>query len=179
MKAFFLCMLLLLSSKLSLGQGNVGAEMARLTEILEVESALEEEEREVSGTLTLDGSYDTEGALQRLWQRFLDKLYDAGKAELGFSWKLVMLAMLCSLAVILSPEQRIGKNAELAACCMAALLLMGRTEGVLEQAEAVLYRLSDYGKAAFPAYFMTVAACGASVSASVKYASVSFVSTTM
>ena len=176
MKAILLCMLFLFSSDPSLGQREIGAETARLTEIYEVENALEEKEREISGTLTLDGSYDAEAALHRLWRSVLDKLHDAGKAELGFSWDLVMLAILCSLVGVLSPEQRIGKNAELAACCMAALLLMGRAEGVLEEAEDALYRLSDYGKAAFPAYFLSVAACGASVSASVKYASVSFVS---
>ena len=113
MKAILLCMLFLFSSDPSLGQREIGAETARLTEIYEVENALEEKEREISGTLTLDGSYDAEAALHRLWRSVLEKLHDAGKAELGFSWNLVMLAILCSLVGVLSPEQRIGKNAEL------------------------------------------------------------------
>ncbi len=176
MKRAFLCLLLMLSSPALRGQADIEEETARRTEIIRVESALGEEERSVSGELSLDGSYDAEGALARLWDRFLQALLSSAKRELGFAWKLVMIAALCSIAGILSQDRRVTNFAEMAACCSAALLLAGSAESVIPEARDTLYRLSDYGKAAFPAFFLAVASCGASVSATVKYASVCFAS---
>ena len=176
MKRAVLCLLLMLSAPCLRGQADIQEETARRLEISRVEDSLDEEEKEISGELTLDGSYDARGALARLWDRFAEALLSSAKEELGFAWKLVLIAALCSLAVILSPDRRIGRHAELAACCAAALLLSGSAECVIPEARNTLFRLSDYGKAAFPAFFMAAASCGASVSASVKYASVSFAS---
>lgn len=176
MRGWILSMLLLFSCGGSWGQASVETEMAKRTELELVESSLTEEERAVSGDMVLDGSYDTAGALHRLWARFLLMAKETAKNEFSFAWKLVLIAALAAAVMILSPDPRIGNHAELAACCSAALLLTGSAESVISQASAALYRLSDYGKAAFPAFFMTAAACGQSVSASVRYASVSFVS---
>ncbi len=176
MKGWLLCVLLLLSQNLAPGQAPLETEMTRLAELDAVESALNGEEREVSGDLILDGTYDTAGALSRLWDRFLLVAKETAKKEFAFVWKLVLIAALAAVVVILAPDPRIGNHAEIAACCLAALLLAGSTESVIGQATEALYRLSDYGRAAFPAFFLTAAAAGQSVSASVKYASVSFVS---
>lgn len=153
---------------------DVGEETERLTEIRQVEEALEEEERALSGELRLDGSYDAAGALARLWESFLTHLKESFHRELGFALSLVGIAALCGLAGLFCPDKTIGEELEIAACCMAALLLGGSAGSVVREAEDALFRLSDYGKAAFPAFFSAVAACGTPVSASVKYASVCF-----
>ncbi len=176
MKRAILCLLLILSSPAVCGQVDIEEEAARRTEILRVESALGEEERSISGELSLDGSYDAQGALARLRDRFLQAFAEGAKRELGFAGKLVLIAALCGLTLLLSPERRTADFAEMAACCSAALLLGGSAESVIPEARDTLYRLSDYGKAAFPAFFLAVASCGAGVSASVKYASVCFAS---
>ena len=176
MRRALLCLVLMLSSPCLRGQAEIGEETARRTEIVRVESALSEEERGVSGELSLDGSYDAAAALARIRDRFMDALLSTAKKELGFAWKLVLIAALCSMTVILSPGRSEKNFAEMAACCMAALLLAGTAESVIPEARETLYRLSDYGKAAFPAFYLAVASCGAGVSASVKYASICFAS---
>ena len=176
MKRALLCLLMVLSSPVLCGQVDIEDETARRTEIIRVESALGEEERGVSGELTLDGSYDAQGALSRLWERFLHSLLSSAKNELAFAWKLVLIAALSSMTALLSPDRRAARFAEISSCCAAALLLAGSAGTVIPEARDTLYRLSDYGKAAFPAFFLAVASCGAGVSASVKYASVCFAS---
>lgn len=177
MKPLILCLFFCLSPSFFTGQaGDIGEETEKLTEIRQVESSLDAEARDVSGNLSLDGSYDTEGAIARLWNHFLDRFLAGIKKETKFAWKILLTACAASMVMILIPDQKRAGFAELGACCTAALLLIGSAESVIPETRDALFRLSDYGKAAFPAYFMTVAACGASVSASVKYASVSFAS---
>ena len=74
MKRAVLCLLLMLSSPCLRGQAEIQEEAAHRMEISRVEDTLDEEEREISGNLTLDGSYDAPGALARLWDRFAEAL---------------------------------------------------------------------------------------------------------
>ena len=165
---------------LSIFQGDrfftaAGEETAELTEAYSVQESLEDEERSVAGTLTLDGSYDARGALGRLWERFAAAVSGSLRKELGFAGKLLVLCLACGLCSSFSQDKRFTAFGEIASCCISVLLLSGGVEGVISQAENALFRLSDYSKAAFPAFFSTVAACGATASAAVKYASASFV----
>lgn len=153
---------------------DLGEEAARMTEVFQVENGLDEDELAVSGELRVDGSYDARGAIARLWDRFVTDVRDQLREELRFALRMVLIAFLCSIASVFSPNQKLTEYMEIAACCTAALLLAGSMDGIITQAEGTLNRLSDYGKAAFPAFFTTVAACGAAVSASVKYAAVCF-----
>ena len=153
---------------------SIEEETARATDIYQVESGLDEEERSVSGELRIDGTYDARGALGRLLVRFWNKLREELRREMHFGVVLIAIALLGSLASSICPGNRIPEAMELISCCTAALLLAGSLGGVISQAADALTRLSDYSKAAVPAFFTTLAACGAAVSASVKYASVSF-----
>ena len=96
MRGWILSMLLLFSCGGSWGQASVETEMAKRTELDLVESSLTEEERAVSGDMALDGSYDTAGALHRLWARFLLMAKETAKNEFSFAWKLVLIAALAA-----------------------------------------------------------------------------------
>lgn len=149
-------------------------ETARETEAQHVEMALTEEERQISGPLRLDGAYDLRGALQRLWQRFFMLAKESIKEELGFSAKLVLIGLTCSMGVALSPGGKTSPWVELSCCMAAVLLLSGSTKSVINQAEESLAHLQDYAMAAFPAFYTTLAACGAPGSAAARYAAVQF-----
>ncbi len=168
-----LCILLLLPCLvLSRGPVDIEEETARQTGVYQVEDSLTEDERALSGELRLDGSYDAQGALSRLWERLLRSVKQFLYRELGFACKLVLIALACSLCAVLCPGSSLPPWLEIGACCAAVILLAGSLDGVLAQTLDALQRLQDYGLAAFPAFYTTVAACGAAASASVRYASV-------
>ena len=135
-----------------------------------VEDALPEEQREISGELAVDGSYDAGGALKRLW----DSILEGARAELGENLKyaagLVAVAVFCSLAGTLSDSKSIQEYINIAGCCAAAAMIAGSVDSIINQSASALAQLSDCSKAAMPAVFTAAAACGAVVSASAKYA---------
>lgn len=141
-----------------------------------VQDGLSEDERDISGELKLDGSYDVNGALARAWRSLTDKLCRGLRSELGFAGKLLVIAVCCGLSTALSPEGRVPRWFEIGACCAATHLLADGMSGLFDQARETLAHLHDYTKAAFPAFFTSLAASGATASASVRYASVVFVS---
>ena len=149
-------------------------ETARGTEARQVEEGLTEEEREISGPLRLDGSYDPRGALQRLWQRFFRMAKERAKEELSFAARLVLIGLTCSIGMALSPGAKTQPWVELSCCMAAVLMLSGSTKSVMNQAEESLCRLQDYARAAYPAFFTTIAACGAPGSAAARCAAVQF-----
>ena len=177
MKKLFCVILLLPLFHVSCLAEGIGEETARITGIYQVEEELPEEERTVSGELRLDGTYDTSGALSRLWDRFINACKKAIRGELGFAVKLTLISLLCLFSAVLCADKRVPQSMELAACFIGILLLAGDMNSMIQEVNASLYRLSDYGKAAFPVFYSAVAASGAAVSASVKYASVSFAAT--
>lgn len=156
------------------GSAEILDEIARETETQQVEEALTEEERQISGPLRLDGSYDLRNALQRLWRRFFTLAKESIKEEVGFSAKLVLIGLACSMGMALSPGGKAPTWVELSCCMASVLLLSGSTGSVLQQAEESLAHLQDYATAAFPAFFTTLAACGAPGSAAARYAAVQF-----
>ena len=172
-----LCVLLLLPLFItSCFALDVVEETARQTKADRVEEELSPEEREISGELSLDGSYDAGGALGRLWKRLLESLKNALQKELGFAEKLIALAVCCGLCTAFYPGGKPPPWMEIGVCCAAVLLLSGSVGGVFREANNTLDHLHDYARAAFPAFFSTLAACGAPSSASVRYASIVFAS---
>ena len=149
---------------------------AEITEIEQVEDGLLEEERVILGDLRLDGTYDGRGALSRLAERIGELAAQQIRSELSFVLKLIFIAVVSAVATLFSQDKRITETVEIASCCSAVLLLAGDVRSVIGQATEAIYRLSDYGKAAFPAFFSAAAVCGSPASASVKYASVCFAS---
>lgn len=147
-------------------------EAADIANVRAVEEALPEEEREVSGELSLDGGYDTGGALKRLWEKLVSAAKEQLRAELGYAASLIAIAVVCAAASAVCREGRISEYISIAGCCAAALMLAGSMDSVISNAAATVDRLSDYSKAAIPAVFAAAAACGAVASASAEYAAV-------
>ena len=168
----FLCVLLLLSHPLQYEEAL--PETAEMTGIYEVESGLTEEEREISGGLTVDGSYDAGAALLRLWKQIRQSAGDRLRSEVNFVGGILGMSLLCALAGALCPDGKIPAIAELASCCAVSLLLAGNLESVIRETVDALNRIADYAKAALPCYFTACAAAGAAVSASAKNAALLF-----
>lgn len=145
---------------------------ADMAEVYAVEEALPEEQREISGELEVDGSYDAQGALSRLWDRLLSDATAQLRDSLEYAAGLVAVAVLCSVAGALTTGKSIPDYIDLAGCCAAATMIAGSLDSIIVQASSALNQLSDYSKAAIPAIFTAAAACGAVVSASAKYAAV-------
>lgn len=145
---------------------------ADMSGVYEIQRALPEEERKISGELRVDGSYDTGGALKRLWGRLLSEAAEQLREDLGYASALVAIAVFCSLAGAAAAGKNIPEYINIAGCCAAAFMIAGSMDSIIAQASEALARLSDYSKAAMPAIFTAAAACGAVVSASARYASV-------
>ena len=74
------------------------------------EEGLREEERAVSGKLRLDGGYDLEGALQRLWTSVFNKGKAALSAEVRLGLRLFLLSLLCALGAVCCDTRRSGRR---------------------------------------------------------------------
>ncbi len=151
---------------------DVYEQTAQMAQIYEVENALSDEELALTGNLTLDGSYDTEGALRRLWKHLLASLQEQLQNNLLYAAQLVALAALCAVLRAATPHKTISGFVDMAACCAATLMLSGSLESVIVQATETLRQLSDYSRAALPAIFTAAAFTGAVGSAAARYAAV-------
>lgn len=137
-----------------------------------LESALEHDALEVSGELRLDGSYDTKGALSRLWSKLVGKIDETIENEFGAFVSLVAIALLCACADAMSGGGKASDYISIIACCSAAQLVVGGVDSIVSQTIGALNQMSDFSKAAMPAVFTAATACGAVISSSAKYAAV-------
>ncbi|MDD6089371.1 MAG: hypothetical protein PUB77_01675 [Clostridiales bacterium] len=149
-------------------------EAAKETGLYALNELLSDEEREISGAVTADGSYDAGGAMMRLWQKFLSSVVNELRSSIGFGASLIAVALLCTLGGALCGSRNIADYIEIGGCCAAAAVTLGGVDGLIAQTVESMYRLSDYSKAALPVVFTAAAAGGAITSASVKFAAVSF-----
>ena len=170
MRVLLLVLLMLPAFTVPAYAGDIYEQAAGETGIYAMEEQLPQELREISGSLKVDGSYDTENALERLWKSFVD----SAKGELGQVLKtacsLIAISMLCALSGSLCSGKPIKEYINIAGCCAAAVSLLGSLDSIVEQTVSALNQLSDYSKAALPAIFTAAAACGAVGSAPAKYA---------
>ncbi len=149
---------------------NIDKEFADMTGIYEVENALGDEEKEISGELRLDGKLDVQGAFKRLLGNIREKALEGIRTELKFVFSILAVSVLCGLAASLCTEGNFPDYIQIAGCCTVAYMLSGTMDGIISQAIDAINRLSDYSRAAMPAIFTAAAACGAVGSSSVKYA---------
>lgn len=149
---------------------DIYSQAARETGIFAVEDQLPDEAKEISGALKVDGSYDTENALERLWNSFLQGVQRELEGNLKTAASLIAIAVLCALSGSLCSGKPIKEYISIAGCCAAAVSLLGSVDSIVEETVSALNQLSDYSKAALPAMFTAAAACGAVGSASAKYA---------
>ncbi len=142
-----------------------------LSNAYEIESMLPDSAQEISGKLRLDGSYDTQGALQRLFSRFLLQISEHLSIALKAAAELFILALLCALAESFCKTKEIRDAIDRIGCCSAALFAFGNSSQLLDQASETVRSLSDYAHVILPVLFTTAAAGGSVVSASTRYAS--------
>ena len=170
MRVFLLVLLLIPGFTVPAYAEDIYEQAADETGIYAIEDQLPEEARDISGSLKVDGSYDTENALERLWNSLIDKI----KGELGENIKtasaLIAISMLCALSGSLCSGKPIKEYINIAGCCAAAVSLLGSVDSIVGETVAALNQLSDYSNADLPAMFTAAAACGALGSASAKYA---------
>ena len=137
-----------------------------------VEEALPEEARGVGGTLTLDGSYDGAGALERLWRELWDKLHDAAKESVSSALSILAVIFLSAIAAAVCPEAKTAGLIHAASAAAAALMLTSGIESMTALSVDALEQLADYSRAALPAVFTAAAATGAVLTSSARYAAV-------
>lgn len=154
------------------GGDEIYEQVAGETGIYAIEDALPEQARDISGALKVDGSYNTENALERLWSSLLESINREIGENLKTASGLVAVAVLCALSGSVCSGKAIKEYINIAGCCAAAISLLGGVDSIVSETVASLNQLSDYSKAALPVMFTAAAACGAVSSASAKYAAV-------
>ena len=138
-----------------------------------LEEQITDEEKEISGRLSFDGSYDAGGAIARVWKSFLNNIVSELRDNLSFGATLITIALLCALGGSLCSSKGISEYIEIAGCCGAAMIMLKGVDGIVSQTVESMFRLSDYSKAALPVIFTAAAAGGALTSAGAKFAAVS------
>jgi len=138
-----------------------------------LEEQLTDEEKEISGRLSFDGSYDAGGAIARVWKSFLNNIVSELRDNLSFGATLITIALLCALGGSLCSSKGISEYIEISGCCGAAMIMLKGVDGIVSQTVESMFRLSDYSKAALPVIFTAAAAGGALTSAGAKFAAVS------
>ena len=126
-----------------------------------LEEQLTDEEKEISGKLSFDGSYDAGGAIARVWKSFLNNIVSELRDNLSFGATLITIALLCALGGSLCSSKGISEYIEIAGCCGAAMIMLKGVDGIVSQTVESMFRLSDYSKAALPVIFTAAAAGGA------------------
>lgn len=152
---------------------NVQQEAAEILEAEQVESGLGETEKEITGQLRTDGSYDAQDALKRLWEWCLAELKEKSGEEIHFALGTFAIASFCSIGSILCEGKSIGTLVEIAGCCAIVMRMTSGMDGIIEQAVNTLYQIMDYSRAAMPALYTAAAACGAVTTATARYAACS------
>lgn len=138
-----------------------------------IAEAVPESVIEISGELAVDGSYDIQKALDRLWQSFTGSIKRYIRSELKTASALIGISFLCAACGALCTDKSAERFVSTAGCCAAVYLTISGNESVLNTAESALIQLSDYSKAALPVIFTASAASGAALSAPGRYAAVS------
>lgn len=134
-----------------------------------VRDSLPEDIREIGGELRFGGDYDGAGALERLWDRFLSQIAESLRDSLREVFAVLMLAMLCSLGLVLTQGQKQSETIQIAACAGVSCLLADGMNSLIGRALQSLTDLHDYALSALPAIYSAAAAGGAPSSASAKY----------
>lgn len=145
-------------------------EIAESFGVAAVSDAVSEETEEISGRLTIDGSYDADSAMKRLWNKLCEELKSSLRAELGTAAALIAISFFCAVCSSLCTDRGSAEFASVCGCCGAVYITLNSTQNVLDRSLSAIIQLSDYSKAALPVLFTASAAGGAAISASGRYA---------
>lgn len=148
------------------------SEAASISGMDELEEAIPENARNISGSLKSDGGYDAEGALARLFKKLISSAVDELRRNVKSVVAIVAIALFSALSVSFAHDKTIQDYISIAGVCAAAGLLTDGIDGLVTQTSSALTAMSDYSRAALPAIFSAAAACGAAVSSSARYAAI-------
>ena len=140
----------------------------------EVSETLPEPIRELAGPLRVDGSYDTVGALERLWNELLSSLTLSFRAGIRESAAVFGIILLATAAAAFVEGQKESEYIQIASCASVSCLLADGIGSSIGNAGTALTTLSDYSKAVLPCIYTVAGTAGAPGSASVRYAAASF-----
>lgn len=174
MKRFLILLLIMPCFFLKAGAEGLTEGSAEIFETSRLESGLRDEELEISGHPSIDGSYDVGGAARRLWNSFVEKLWEELRANLLYGVTIIGIALFSAFGCSVSGSGKAAEFVELLGACAAATFLLTGVDSIVKLTVDAMFRLSDYSKAALPVVFTAAAAGGAAGSAGVKFAAVSF-----
>ena len=138
-----------------------------------VEDALDQSAREVSGTLTTDGSYDVRGAIGRLMDRTKAELRERAQEEIRELVRIAAIAVVCALGETVCTDGRVAEVVSMCSCAAVVLTAAGPLDSRAGELTEAIRTLCAYARAALPAVYTASAVSGAVVSAGAKYAAVS------
>lgn len=150
----------------------ITTEAENMSGINEAMDKLPDDVKEISGTINDSGTYDSGGALGRLWRKIVKDVSEEISNNVKSVAAIVAISLLSSIAAALLSDKNIQSYISIAAVCAAAVVLIKSMDGIVTQTSDAITLMTDYSRAALPAVFSAAAACGAVVSASARYAAV-------
>ena len=142
---------------------------------LDVSAAEEElpaDVREITGSLVTDGSYDVGGAIGRFVDRAKRQAADRLKDEARDVVRIMMIAVICTIAESLCQEGRIREVVSLCACAATAIAVTGSIDSFAGQMIETIRTLGSYAGTVLPVVYTAAAVSGAVVSSGARYAAV-------
>ena len=149
-----------------------GAKAEGMPDMSAVSDALPAEARKISGTLTLDGSYDTAGAIERFVSGFKEAARDKLKGEIKPIMSVAGVGLICTAALAMCSGKGFEGHINTAACAAVTLLTVDGVDSLFEQIRSALDTASAYSHVALPAVFTASAVSGAALSSGARYAAV-------
>lgn len=138
-----------------------------------MDATLTEKEKALSGTIGENGSYDTAGALQRLWNYFLESVSGEMHSYILTVAQITGISLFCAVAgAVCDNEKPYSEYINFVACCAVTVIAVSGMDSLASLARDTLARLNDYSKAVMPCLFTACALCGEISSSAAKYCAV-------
>ena len=170
MKKSFAAFLVILTAVLALA-APIYAEDLPL-DVSAAEEELPADVREITGSLVTDGSYDVGGAIGRFVDRAKRQAADRLKDEARDVVRIMMIAVICTIAESLCQEGRIREVVSLCACAATAIAVTGSIDSFAGQMIETIRTLGSYAGTVLPVVYTAAAVSGAVVSSGARYAAV-------
>lgn len=173
MKRLLLILLITPFLTLSAGTEDLTRSAGDELEIYAVRDSLPEDLKDIGGEMSLDGNYDAEGALERLWYRFLAEIDQALRDSAREILSVLALSILCALGTIVAQGAKQGEFIEIAGCAAASCILADGTNSLFGKAVNAISDPKNYANAALPAIYSAAAVSGAPNSSAARFAAAS------
>lgn len=170
MKKSFAAFLVILTAVLALAVPIYAEDLP--LDVSAAEEELPADVREITGSLVTDGSYDVGGAIGRFVDRAKRQAADRLKDEARDVVRIMMIAVICTIAESLCQEGRIREVVSLCACAATAIAVTGSIDSFAGQMIETIRTLGSYAGTVLPVVYTAAAVSGAVVSSGARYAAV-------